>query len=449
MARSEEVGGRLQPADVATRELLFKSPDGRTYAIPNQPDKIREVVSHGWQRVGETHNAALAGGFLGSALGTPAGYPGRALGAIAGGGLGELGGELMSGQPPNMGEIQKQMAGQGAMETGGSLLAGGARLAGRGLMGAALQANPALKQQFQNMVETALSPEVRARIGRFPVFRDLLAGKLNWNSAADAVDKLRTNSAEKEWTMIRNAGQSRPPVALQAFTDAALEDAEKAIQLQEGRSLLPQERAAIFNDTRNTISDLLAQRGFGHLKPNVDELSWPQIQVLKQESQNATPGLFAARRAGTVPAGNPGLTAKVGAVAKDILHGPQGVPGLEDQAAQTQQLIGLHRAMLAREGRGVMGPAGREQQWIAGRNLTYGGLGALGALEGQSFGQTPEQRIQYGLEGLAAGMLLGKAQPLSGAALALTDPAIQALLQQGPRMLGAAVGNWPVQTSMP
>lgn len=136
-----------------------------------------------WLRAG-LNTLPMAGGFVGGMLGATGGTVagvgvGGLPGAVAGAGVGGAAGEalrqnleslfpsLTAEAPSTLGEglarIGKEAVKQAGYEVGGRVLAGGARLVGKGLMKAALRPTPTLKGQFPNVLDVAIGE------GRIPM----------------------------------------------------------------------------------------------------------------------------------------------------------------------------------------------------------------------------------------------------------------------------------------
>lgn len=388
----------------------------------------------------------VAGGLLGAAAGPAGAVGGAGLGGIAGQaarlalrpavGLSDV------SQPPPVGEQAQSLLGAGltqaGQELGGQALSGVVKLSGRALMRAALAPTRALRQEFPKLAETAV--ETGTMVGPRPTLK---AGGIAIVGGAPKVDALRVQSSQAEDRLLMAANQNGVRVPLQDIAQPLIDNADAYVLRTQGRHLTGDEGAQILGGVRRFVEEKLGRQTYGAGKTDVSLLTPEQVQVLKQETQAAKKPLFKARAAGVVPAGNPDLNAAVEQSARSALYSR--IPGLQEQAATTQKLIGLKRAVIAREGGGPLVGEARELSSVAGRTAAYGTLAALGGGVGYSTGGTPGERVQRGLEGMAVGGLLGSPQTLSLAALLASNPYLAMLLQQAPRLMGAAIQAQPAQ----
>lgn len=387
------------------------------------------------------------GGVAGGLLGTAAGP----LGAVGGAGLGGVAGQAARlalrplvglsdvSQPPSVAQQAGSLLGAGltqaGAEVGGAALSAGARLGGRALMRAALAPTRALRQEFPQLAETAV--QTGTLVGGRP---QVSAKGISIVGGAPKVNALRQASTAAEDELLRAANQNGVQIPLQDIAQPLIDNADAYILRTQGRHITGDEAASILGTVRKYAEDKLSRQSYGAGKLDVSLLSPEQAQVLKQEAQREIKPLMTARRMGNVPAGNPDLAAAVEQATRGALY--DRVPGLQDQAATTQKLIGLRRAVLRRE----LGPQGsdipqRAGEWAAAHGM-MGLLGAGGLAYGAMTGGSPTERIARGLTMAGAGAALGSPQALSLAALLAANPALGVILQQSPRLMGAAAQNW-------
>lgn len=236
------------------------------------------------------------------------------------------------------------------------------------------------------------------------------------------------------------ANQNGVRIPLQDIAQPLIDNADAYVLRTQGRHISGEESADILGQVNSFVREKLSRQGYGSVRTDVSLLTPEQVQVLKQETQAAKRPLFKARAAGVVPAGNPDMNAAVEQASRSALY--TRIPELQPQAAATQKLIGLKRAVIAREGGPSLQGEPRELSSVAGRTAAYGTLAALGGGVGYSSGGSPGERVQRGLEGMALGAALGSPQALSLAALVASNPQLLALLRQSPRLFAAASQNW-------
>lgn len=423
---------------------LQRGPDGAVHSFPDDatPAEISDAMNSAYPAPGamagsmaRTHGGSImerlrdfglnalpaGGGLLGGAVGAGGGLltspvtgpAGPVAGAVEGASWGGAGGEALRQlvsralglrAPATPGaaasSIGAEGAKQGAMQLAGEGVAAGARAAAPPLMRGALRVTGALQDRFPGVdfARTALK-------NRLPV-GGILGGIRGSTAARQAVS---ASSAELGQKLATSPAWFTFADVMQPVLDRAEEAAGRPLTSKESRAVLERAWAKL---SEGPYSDLAPK-----FKP-LEKFSAEDVQAMKKRAQDLADEAYAA--SGRSKAITPSRQYLM-----DLASGPQralewAIPGVSDQNANTQALIGTRRAIRAAEARRAP---------IA--------IPALAGVAASAMGGAPAEMAakDFGAFLVARGLM--SPQVTSRAALMANNPLFQGIAAQAPRAAAA------------
>lgn len=297
----------------------------------------------------------------------------------------------------------------------------GAKAAAPAVMRAAILPSKAIRLAFEDVGKTALEEGVGVGGGRLG--QKILGG-------ARKANELRAASSAAEDALLQQAEQQGVKFQVTDLAQPIIDRAETKL----GRALNPKEARRVLQQVWGVVNDAFRANTFGALRRAPNVLRPAEVKMVKQYAQDASKGILSKEAQAVVAAGNPKAARAVAGLAKDAL---ETIPGVAEQTAKTQSLIGLTRAVRSREvGTGIP---------VALRLGMRGGPAALGATLGAVAPGSPTEKVERGLGGAALGAGLTSPLTLSILAHAMNNPLLASLLfRAAPRALqGAAAATGP------
>lgn len=395
---------------------------------PEVAATIEAITKAERQRTSE--GARLMPAALGAVGGFMGGIPGAALGGAAGKAVEQtvLRGNGDASVPATTGGQAKAIgiegALQGAMEGGGQVvMAGAGKLASWLMNRATTRVTAKLMQEFPELSDTLIEHALTVSQGGYGRALSLL--------------KSAKSKATAALTKAESAGAVVPiqftPDIADSFKTALIEQAIKSgsTALPKGESVtLATSRLPIV--TRELIAKAEAAADGGAF-----ELTAKQADLLKTQLQKESRALYANR---TAPNGPKAMQAEATLKAEFASRLNDALDGIADgykaANAETKTFIGATRGI-----KQAIRPSGNLMQAMV--------RPAIGAVVGGSAGAQQGHSTTGAMIGAAAATPMG----LSGAAIALKNPAVQQFLRQLPRAayeaVIAAVQGPPAQTQTP
>lgn len=392
----------LTTGDPFLKELEMAQATGQNPAGPTLTDRAVESLPAA---------GGVVGGVLGGAGGTAfgigfGGVPGAIAGATLGGAAGAAakqtinrlrGTEAPSSATDAALDIGKEGALQGALEGAGGLAVKGAGIAGHALMEHAIGAAPSLAERFPNIAKTAI--EERLPVG------NVLPGGTKGSAMAVAARKASAQDLTQKLIAAGQQGQRFDPAAV----------TQKPIQ-----DLLDElAKNPVGDADEQKIVDLTAEFLRRHPGPVTPE----QLKGLKQAAQAIASPIYKAVARGEAVGTEQAIKAKFNsAVATGSKDALETIPGVAENEARTQGLIGAAKGIKRAELRRLSGTA----------EALSGVSGVLAGVLSPR-GDLPSDVRNAAVTWLVTRGLMSP-RSTSRAALALTQPQLKALFAQFPRL---------------
>jgi hypothetical protein len=392
------------PAQGATDEPAFAD---LSFHDPSQESPYGPTVTDR-----AVNTLPTVGGLTGGLIGARAGVTGAIGGATLGGSAGEATKELINRvrgvqTPDTPLDAAKAIGTEGAIQGGvqaiGEAIPGAANWAGKTLMENAIRPAIGLAKEFPGIVETA----IHERLPVGSIIPGLAKGSeqaVNALGAAGASVRDLLNKATTAGTKFYASNIAQP--VLDLVDEIAKQPLGDAAEHRLGEML-----------------DEFLTRHPGPLTP-VD------VKALKKAAQDIAEPIYKAKAAGNVPGAEQELAARFNSkIAQGAKTSLETIPGVAAGEAKTQELIGATKAIKQAELRRMS---------LMAESLS-GAAGTVASLLGpRGEGSLPTDLRNGAITWLVTRGLMSP-KSTSRAALALTQPQMQALFRQFPRLAYAVV----------
>lgn len=371
-----------------------------------------------------------AGGVVGGAYGGPLGAFG---GASVGGAAGALarqairratGADPDTTAPPDLKNAATEGATQGALELGGTLAQGAARGLGHGLMDVAIAPSLKAARKFGDVASTAIAE--RLPVGRM-VPRSVI------EALPDAVQRLLPDS-------LNMAGSEQAKAAMNASAQALRQrldrfgmmglrfDSSDMVAGDVADLLTKMAKQGTGDAEEKKVADLVDE----FLRRHPGPLTPTNLKDIKQAAQEVAQPLYEAQQRGEyIGAEGRAETRFQGALAGNAKTALETIPGVAENEARTQGLIGATKAISDAELKHINRLT---EAALFGTSVAAGAMGGRGNPdEGLS------DEIRRGAKTWLVARGLMSPRIASRTALALTAPQMQALFRQFPRLAYAVM----------